>query len=244
MRLMRSIVLLLGCALLTTMMSGCSSAASGSCMTTGYGQQPCSNRADFYCTNCGPAPCVDTNQRCWSCYGTTTGSCYPYYCVTSGQAYCSSSPCNTMKCGTGGGVKVPAANNAGLTCSNCGPAPCVDSDGKCWSCYSPSQNMCYPFLCTSTAGNFCSMIPCNANKASTPHFVRDVMQASKKPVPAAFSYGEPVPAAFAYGEPVGLSAKAMPEGGDSAALDGPVPAMSVEDKRVEDAKADDTQVVV
>lgn len=64
----------------------------------------------------------------------------------------SSSGCGTSGCGT-----VPTVNNPSETCTNCGPQPCVDVDGGCWSCEGSDGN-CYAYLCGST----CQPTPCDS----------------------------------------------------------------------------------
>merc|ERR1711998_103538 len=110
-------------------LSGCGSSPSGTtgCGTTGSGTQPTVNRPDLTCNNCGPAPCVDANGKCWSCYSAAGGGgCYKYKCGNT----CQNTPCTTT-CGTTGSGTQYCANDPSRTCTNCGPAPCVDNSNQC-----------------------------------------------------------------------------------------------------------------
>lgn len=130
----------------------------GTCGSTGGGRQTCVNHHGYTCYNCGFEPCVDVQNRCWSCTGRTR--CWQYDCGT----YCSASPCpNTGTCGQRGFGHRTSVNHPGYSCYNCGPFPCAGANGNCYSCYAPSVQRCYKYHC----GSYCSTGPCGAEGAET-----------------------------------------------------------------------------
>lgn len=68
------------------------SSAEARCGTSGYGTRPCANNPLATCSDCGPSPCEDINNYCWSCAGSDD-KCYPYDCGT----YCSTAPCQSAE---------------------------------------------------------------------------------------------------------------------------------------------------
>lgn len=129
--------------------------AATTCGNPYGGKQTCVNNPSYTCTDCGYRPCVATGMTCYSC-ASVDGNCYAYDCGT----HCSTSPCGSdfSTCGTSGYGDQPCANNPKYICYNCGPAPCVGTNGYCYSCYGADQN-CYKYRCSST---HCSNVPCGS----------------------------------------------------------------------------------
>lgn len=140
------------------------SSNTANCGTKTGGVVPAVNNPIYSCSNCGHRPCVAQYEfyNCYSCLGIDD-QCYMYDCGT----HCSNTPCPSAPpastCGVTGYGDQPCINNNGYTCYNCGPAPCVDTKGTCYSCYSPQDQKCYPYHC----GYTCSTKPCGAEGAMT-----------------------------------------------------------------------------
>jgi len=94
-------------------------------------------------------------------------------------------PCGASgsTCGIKGGTLVPAVNNGNYKCSNCGTAPCVDTNGVCWSCFDGSR--CWPYRC----GQWCSATPCTA---STAFMLAANYSQSSPAAPPSEEVGEPI----------------------------------------------------
>jgi len=146
-------------ALAPVVLQGCSSIKKGvatqaTCGNVGGGTVKCQNNDKYSCSNCGSAPCISEEGRCYSCAGSD-GNCYKYNCAGT----CQTTPCS-QNCGTAGGGTRTAANNNRYICTNCGPSPCVSSTGVCYSCFG-SDNACYRYRC----GDSCSSAPCTSLSA-------------------------------------------------------------------------------
>eukprot|EP00746_Dinoflagellata_sp_MGD_P077149 gnl/MRDRNA2_/MRDRNA2_30989_c0_seq1.p1 gnl/MRDRNA2_/MRDRNA2_30989_c0~~gnl/MRDRNA2_/MRDRNA2_30989_c0_seq1.p1 ORF type:complete len:300 (+),score=33.08 gnl/MRDRNA2_/MRDRNA2_30989_c0_seq1:93-992(+) len=134
---------------------------SATCGTTGGGTTVSVNNPQYTCTNCGHRPCVSGDAKCYSCFGIDN-KCYKYDCGT----HCSATPCQgppATTCGSTGYGDQRCVNNFNYQCYNCGPAPCVDAKGTCYSCYSPQTHQCFAYHC----GYTCSTKPCGTVGAVT-----------------------------------------------------------------------------